>query len=361
MERFTYPPSSITVGRLLVGFLSALDLSLTIIYILVYVFWSAPPAFYIYMILFQLFHVFSWSTILTLSSSMYSLTYSTFVLVVFILAFFSDLISFLVRAVVFGDCSYGSCGVNTAMSRTTLFLVLSYLVVDIVVILAVCFVFLASQDFVFIMKQRLLFVCGSNELLNKIYTVPRQALFFRSLLGAVLQFDLWITVGIVILLLLGFGLTTDFLYVLIFLIPHYFMWCIGRGVAGTSGFIPTDAMYDPDNIFVVLCGYIAMALIDIGGIAFSFWVISPCLSSSSTCTVAEIILNALLVTMYIVLGAFSFLQSICIFVIEYEIRWSSLELAAHRKEIIRQDNDITEYMSRKRQIAEKDDLTKKTD
>src|SRR5208337_5672634 len=99
------------------------------------------------------------------------------------------------------------------------------------------------------MRKRLSFICRSNELMNAFYRVPRQAFFFRSLWGTLLQIDLWITVGIAILLLLGFGLTTDFLYVLVFLIPHYFMWCIGRGAAGTSGCIPSDAMFDPNNVF----------------------------------------------------------------------------------------------------------------
>lgn len=361
MERFIKPPESIILARMLCGFLAAVDFAVTIIYILIYIFWPVIPTFDVYMILFQLFHVFSWAALLTMSSSIYSITYQIFVMVIYILALFADLIAFITRSVVLSGCLYGTCGVNINESRATFGIVLIYFIIDITALLFIGFAILNSQDFIFEMRRRLSFICRSNELMNAFYRVPRQAFFFRNLWGTLLQIDLWITIGIVILLLLGFGLTTDFLYVLVFLIPHYFMWCIGRGAAGTSECIPSDAMFDPDNIFAVLLGYITMTAIDIGGIAFAFWVISPCLSASSTCTLSETILNVLISTLYIVLGAFSVIQTISAFVIESNVRQSLKDLAPHQKEIIRRDNEINNGLDKKRRTIEKEEITGKTE
>ena len=303
-ERFIKPSYQLQRSRDACVWVGFVELGLLTAYVTGYVTWintGTIPSLYVFLPLFQIFHVYTWAALFVCGSGILATTYISFALVSYALALFGDLGGWIFRIIILMQCTFGSCGSNNRWSSSEFGLVFGLFLLDIVAFVCLIFVIGHTEGFVAAIYNRMVQLCGSNQNANWFGATPIHTNFARSYIGTVWQFDFWITLILSVLILLGLGVNSGFYYVLVFLIPHYFMWTVARAVSGTPATFPSDGWHDPYKIFSVFILYVIVLFTDTGGVVYSIVQVASCIFGAPVCNDLEIGLNLLLLALYIVL------------------------------------------------------------
>ena len=288
--------------------------------IVVYLYWSNIPTVYAFIILFEIFHLFSWLATLIIGGGSISIPYITFSLVIYALALVFDLSSLIWRIVLYVDCLVGSCDVNSGFAITELFLTTAFIVIDVVMLVSLVLALAGVRDHVERGKILLQGLAGSDAMTDRFYQVSKLTYYLRLLLGVAWQLDFWISLATEIVIVFGIGVSATFIYAGLFLLPHTFMWLIARAVSGSPILIPSDALQNTEFIFAMGIIYIIPILIDIAGISYIGVEVSQCTTNATPCSDVSLGLGYLVLFLYIALFVIILLETALIFFIQHDYR-----------------------------------------
>lgn len=223
IERFYQPESKLISALKVVNVFGRLDILISIVFGYTLIIWPSISTTDMYIFLFHIMHVFSWAAALTVVSQLTSLSYILMTVMVYLVALLGDI----------GALIWRSLRSPLSSRFLTSALVLNVLLVCIDIAL-----FVTNWITLTWMKQFKDSVTnGIKQSITDFreldwYCLPKSKLvrtwFSLKILG-------YIELGIIIIMIVFFGvgldISTAFSYLLLFQIPHVFLWVMTIGVA----------------------------------------------------------------------------------------------------------------------------------
>jgi hypothetical protein len=320
MEYSVPIPRRLSQYTLVVLITGIADLFVSVALFVSYVNWSTITTLYAFLILFQIFHTFSWALCINIGYGTISISYIALGLVIYILAGFLDLVSLLWRFITWLECTNSSCDSDIIQFvRIEFFLILLLFIIDSISFFSILMTIGTTQSYVSKVRGDAILAVGSNSLALVLYKPPRPAYMLRRIVSFIWYIEFWVVIFILAMIILGFGINSNLNYLLIFLIPHYYNWTLSLMVAGTPGLFPSDAIQDPDYIFAVAAILGATFIVDIVGISYGFYQMQPCFQDFSSCNSVQAVLSLIVLIVYVILSIFSITQALSCSVIQYEL------------------------------------------
>jgi len=341
MYDFFIEPKKLVRARKTLFWLAAVEFYLSISFVLVQLYWIDITTLYSFLIIFQVFHIFSWAISLNVSGRMHCISYIALNLTIYILTLVCDAISLIWRSIIFAECSFDSCDENISFTRAQLVLVISLFVLDILLICVVVIILSHGQKFVSEVNFKVAELMHTKANTVNFKKVPYVVMALRNTIGLVWVIEFWLVLAIALLLLLGFGINPQFDYLLLFLLPHFVTWTVSRVLSGVPNTQPSGASTDIEYIHAVHVIFLLISFIDIAGIIFSFIQVGICLDEETKpCNFIELMLSVLVIILYIFVWFSVLFQSIAAYIIQTKLASFLVITFIHFSELLKSQKTL---------------------